>query len=85
MKIIKDLSSETIESFRNQSSGELVFPNDANYNEARKVCNGMIDKKTWLFAMCLDVADVMVSVNFGRENNLLIAIKGGGHNGGGLG
>ncbi len=46
MKTIKDLSPEIIESFRNQLSGELVFPNDANYNETRKVYNGMIDKKT---------------------------------------
>jgi FAD/FMN-containing dehydrogenase len=45
----------------------------------------MINKKPGLFAMCVDVADVIASVNFGRENNVLIAIRGGGHNGGGLG
>ncbi len=45
----------------------------------------MINKKPGLFAMCVDVADVIAAVNFGRENNVLIAIRGGGHNGGGLG
>jgi hypothetical protein len=45
----------------------------------------MIDKRPGLFAMCVDVADVMASVNFGRENNVLMAVRGGGHNGGGLG
>ena len=85
MKTIKDISSEVIESFGNQLRGELIFPKDTHYNETRKVYNGMINKKPGLFAMCVDVADVIASVNFGRENNVLIAIRGGGHNGGGLG
>lgn len=45
----------------------------------------MINKHPGMFVMCKDVADVIASVNFGRENNLLIAVRGGGHNGGGLG
>ena len=45
----------------------------------------MIDKHPGMFAMCVDVADVIAAVNFGRENNLLVAVRGGGHNGGGLG
>src|SRR5207302_91902 len=53
--------------------------------EARKVYNGMIDKKPRLIARCADVADVINSVNFARENDLLVAIRGGGHNAGGLG
>lgn len=61
------------------------MPSNTNYNETRKVYNGMIDKYPGLFAMCVDVADVMAAVNFGRDNNLLIAVRGGGHNGGGLG
>jgi len=47
--------------------------------------NGMIDKRPLLIARCADVADVIAAVNFGRENTLLIAIRGGGHNGPGLG
>ena len=65
--------------------GILVNPADAGYDEARKLYNGMIDKRPRLIARCADVADVMAAVNFGRENNLKIAIRGGGHNGPGLG
>lgn len=81
----KNLEASIIEAFDSQLRGNLVRPSDASYNERRKVYNGMIDKYPGLIAMCLDVADVMASVNFGRENNLLIAVRGGGHNGGGLG
>jgi FAD/FMN-containing dehydrogenase len=65
--------------------GNLVTPADAGYDEARKLYNGMIDKRPRLIARCADVADVMAAVNFGRENGLPIAIRGGGHNGPGLG
>jgi len=61
------------------------MPSDADYNDTRKVYNGMIDKHPGMFVMCVDVADVIAAVNFGRENNLLVAVRGGGHNGGGLG
>ncbi len=82
---IKDLDATVIEAFAAQLRGKLVHPKDSIYNETRKVYNGMIDKHPGLFAMCVDVADVMASVNFGRENNVLVAVRGGGHNGGGLG
>jgi len=86
MKIsVNNLDASIIEEFALQLRGDIVRPSDAGYNETRKVYNGMIDKRPGLFAMCVDVADVMTSVNFGRENNLLIAVRGGGHNGGGLG
>jgi FAD/FMN-containing dehydrogenase len=65
--------------------GELIQPGDAPYEDARRVYNGMIDKRPLLIARCADVADVMAAVEFGRENGLLTAIRGGGHNGGGLG
>ena len=60
-------------------------PTDAAYDSARKVYNGMIDKRPRLIARCVDVADVMAAVNFGRDNDMLTAIRGGGHNGAGLG
>src|SRR5712664_2222021 len=64
--------------------GELIQPNDEVYDTARKVYNVMIDKHPALIARCADVADVIASVNFGRENNLLVSIRCGGHNAGGL-
>lgn len=65
--------------------GEIVGREDHDYDDARSLYNGMIDKRPRFIARCADVADVTAAVNFGRENNLLIAVRGGGHNGGGLG
>ncbi len=65
--------------------GPVIQPGDAGYEEARKLYNGMIDKRPRIIARCVDVADVIAAVNFGREQGLLIAIRGGGHNGPGLG
>jgi FAD/FMN-containing dehydrogenase len=83
--LVKDLKPEIINELASKLRGKLIKPTDSNYNETRKVYNGMIDKHPGLFVMCVDVADVIAAVNFGRENNLLIAVRGGGHNGGGLG
>ena len=65
--------------------GELVQPDDANYDAARAVYNAMIDKRPALIARCADVADVIAAVTFAREQGLPLAIRGGGHNGAGLG
>ncbi len=65
--------------------GELIQPSDSAYESARKVYNGMIDKHPRLIARCVDVADVIAAVKFGSSNKLLTAIRGGGHNGAGLG
>ncbi|WKK66047.1 FAD-binding oxidoreductase [Lutimonas zeaxanthinifaciens] len=73
------------ELFKNSIRGEVILPQDTGYEESRKVYNAMIDKKPGMIVKCVDVADVISCVNYGRENNLLIAIRGGGHNGGGLG
>jgi hypothetical protein len=68
-----------------QLRGDVIGPNDPRYDTARKVYNGMIDKRPAMIARCASVADVMAAVNFGRDNDLLIAIRGGGHSGPGLG
>lgn len=73
------------EVFKGQIRGEVILPTNENYNESRKVYNGMIDKRPGMIIKCVDVADVIACVNYGRENNLLVAVRGGGHNGGGLG
>lgn len=82
---IKDLAKDKIDSFALQLRGKIVMPSDADYDNTRKVYNGMINKHPGMIVKCVDVADVIASVNFGRENNLLVAVRGGGHNGGGLG
>ena len=83
--IINDLPKDKIDTFASQLRGRLVMPSDADYDDTRKVYNGMINKHPGMIVKCVDVADVIASVNFGRENNLLTAVRGGGHNGGGLG
>ncbi|MCJ7467993.1 MAG: FAD-binding oxidoreductase [Maribacter sp.] len=84
-KAIKDLDPSVIEVLASKLRGRLVKPLDPDYSETCKVYNGMIHKHPGLFVMCVDVADVMAAVNFGRENDVLVAVRGGGHNGGGLG
>ena len=79
------LSQATIASFKSSLRGEVIEPGDAGYDAARKVYNGMIDRRPRLIARCADVADVIAAVNFGREHKLLVAVRGGGHNAGGLG
>jgi FAD/FMN-containing dehydrogenase len=63
----------------------LIQPGNGRYDEARQLYNGMIDKRPGLIARCVDAADVQAAVNFARENGLLLAVRGGGHNGAGLG
>lgn len=79
------MPAQSIDQLRSSFRGELIEPTDAAYDSARKVYNGMIDKRPNLVARCADVADVMAAVKFGREDELLTAIRGGGHNGAGLG
>lgn len=85
MKAVKELGNEAIEVFKNGLRGNIVMPEDSDYNDTRKVYNAMIDKYPGMIVRCVDVADVIHAVNFGRENELLIAVRGGAHNGGGLG
>lgn len=60
--------------------GEVLVNGDADYDKVRRLWNGMIDKHPAVIARCLGVADVVDAVNFGRDNKLDIAIRGGGHN-----
>jgi FAD/FMN-containing dehydrogenase len=75
----------TVETLINRIRGDVILQGDSGYDEARKLHNGMIDKRPAIIARCVDVADVIEAVNFGREHGLLIAVRGGGHNGAGLG
>lgn len=79
--MIKELSNQLKTIFQ----GKLVFPGDTEYDTVRKVFNGMIDKHPAAFAYCKTVQDVITCVNFARDNNVLLAIRAGGHNAGGLG
>ncbi|HEY9410886.1 MAG TPA: FAD-binding oxidoreductase [Jiangellaceae bacterium] len=65
--------------------GELIGPNDPNYDQARTVYNAMIDKRPALIARCVDADDVARAVGFARDQGLRLAVRGGAHNGAGLG
>ncbi len=79
------MAAANIEQLRSKFRGEIIEPGDESYDAARKVYNAMIDKRPAVIAKCTDVADVLAAVEYGRENQMLTAIRGGGHNGGGLG
>ena len=65
--------------------GTLLTPDDAGYDEACEVYNAMIHKRPAMIAQCADVADVIQCVNYARDNGFTLAVRGGGHNGAGLG
>ncbi|MEO7009647.1 MAG: FAD-binding oxidoreductase [Caldimonas sp.] len=79
------LSQDRVTEFSATLRGRIVQPGDADYDASRRVYNAMIDRHPRLIVYCRDVADVMHSVDFAREQSLLLAVRGGGHNGGGLG
>ncbi|MGW5364888.1 FAD-binding oxidoreductase [Actinopolymorpha pittospori] len=69
-----------IEVFAGRLRGSLVRPADPDYDDARAVWNGLIDRRPGLIARCAGTADVMAAVNFARDNCVLVAVRGGGHN-----
>jgi FAD/FMN-containing dehydrogenase len=79
------LSPEKVKEFRSQLRGGLLEPGEQGYEQARKVYNAMIDRHPAMIVRCVDAADVIYSVNFARENGITLAVRGGGHNGPGLG
>jgi FAD/FMN-containing dehydrogenase len=79
------MNEEGIGNFTQGLRGSVIGRDHPEYEEARKLYNAMIDKRPLLIARCADVADVIAAVNFGRDSKLPVAIRGGGHNGPGLG
>ncbi len=76
----KSIDSARIESLRGALCGPLLQPGDTGYDESRTIWNAMIDRRPALIARCTGAADVMLAVHFARENGLLLAVRGGGHN-----
>jgi FAD/FMN-containing dehydrogenase len=74
------LDEAEVEKFGSGLRGELLRPTDAGYEEARQLWNGVIDRRPALIARCAVAEDVACAVNFARENDLLLAVRGGGHN-----
>ena len=74
------IDDERVEQLGAGLLGDLIRPDDPDYDDARAVWNGMIDKRPEVIARCAGAADVISAVNFARENDLLVAVRGGGHN-----
>jgi FAD/FMN-containing dehydrogenase len=64
----------------NDMAGTLLLPGDSFYDSVRRVWNGMVDKKPGLIARCARTADAIACVHFAREHDLLVSVRGGGHN-----
>lgn len=79
------VDQKRVSALKTTFGGNVYLPADPGYDEAHEIWNGMFDKKPAVIARCLNQSDVAAAVNFGRENNLLIAVKGGGHNTAGTG
>jgi hypothetical protein len=73
------LNDTAIGKFKASLRGELIQQSDERYDEARKLWNGMFDRRPALIARCAGTADVMSAVNFAQENRLQVAVRGGGH------
>jgi FAD/FMN-containing dehydrogenase len=79
------MTDQIVSALQQGLRGHVIGQGDADYDAVRALYNGMIDKKPRVIARCVDVADVIAAVNQGRDQGLLIAIRGGGHSGPGLG
>ena len=69
-----------VEASRTSLRGPLITPDDPVYDEARKVWNGMIDRRPALIARDAAAADVVTCVNFARETGIVLSVRGGAHN-----
>ena len=78
------MQAMSTETFIGNMRGPVIMRMDADYDAVRSLYNGMIDKSPVMIARCTDAADVVTAVNFARQNDLQVAIRGGGHNGPGL-
>jgi FAD/FMN-containing dehydrogenase len=74
------LEDSVVSKFATGLQGTVLRPSDAGYDAARTVWNGMVDKRPALIARCAGPADVMHCVRFAREHDLLVSVRGGGHN-----
>lgn len=82
LHIIKE---DILQEFSNNIRGRVISPGHEDYEDSRQVYNAMIDRHPAAIVLCRDVADIITSINFAKQHSLDTAIRGGGHNAGGLG
>ena len=77
---MKRISEQAIETLQSQLRGEVILPDDPDYDEARTIWNAMIDKRPGAIARCSGVADVMQALQVAKDHDLLLSVRSGGHN-----
>ncbi len=77
------IAQDKIDAFAGQVRGALVQPGDDTYDKDRQIWNALIDRHPGAILRCVGAADVIAAVNFARENDILVSVRGGGHNVGG--
>ena len=77
---MKIQSNEKIETLKNNVKGQIVLPDDPNYDEVREIWNAMIDRRPAVIVQCAEADDVLHAISYARKNGLEISIRGGGHN-----
>ena len=75
-----NLKTTAVEDLKANFRGEVLLPGDEGYEASRKIWNGMFDRRPAIITRCVGTRDVINAVNFARNNNLVVAVKGGGHN-----
>src|SRR5918995_470784 len=79
-----ELPEDALNGLKARLRGPVLTPADPGYEDSRTVWNSMIDRRPAVVARCLGSADVIECIRFARERNLLLCVKGGGHNIAGL-
>jgi FAD/FMN-containing dehydrogenase len=74
-----DVDWKALTRFREAFDGEVVLPLDPSYDAVRAVWNGTVDRRPAVIVRCADAADVVAAERFAREEDLLVAVRGGGH------
>src|SRR5262245_46212103 len=74
------VKEHVIEALKGALKGQVLTPDSGEYNEVRTIWNGMIDRHPALIVRCATDADVVQAVRFARDNQLIVAVRGGGHN-----
>lgn len=77
---VDQINTESLESFQANFGGPLIGVDNAEYDDERRLWNKLIDKRPGIIAQCTGVSDVIQAVNFARENDLLVSVRGAGHN-----
>ena len=77
---MKNVNPDALSALRNGFQGEVLLPEQSGYDEARQIWNGFFNRRPAVIARCRNTADIRRAVTMAREQNLLLSIKGGGHN-----